>query len=262
MKDRYTFNERAHIHMLNDKNLYGTTSVLKILAKPLTWWASGLACNQFGWLHHEKFDKAQRARAASKMLGEFRKMKLTEYQAFMDKAYRAHDTFKESASSAGKDLHKYIEDYIRARMAGKKIKHHFRIIDFVKWAEKHVKRFLFTEVHCYSREMWTGGITDFGYENHKGQYGLADIKSAKEAYFDHFAQLGAYDIQLHENGLFTSNGKFLGKPNIEFDFHAIFPMGNFSKGPWISYQTERNRRMFQAALILHKDKEFFDKEFK
>lgn len=261
MKDRYSFDSGKHVHMLNGKRLHGTTEVLKVLSKPLTWWASGMACQTFGWMNPKKIGESERGIAASRMLKKIRGMNVDQYQTLLAQAYAAHDTFKEGRATTGKDMHADAEAYIRARIKGEKIrKVPSTISRFVEWAERKVKKFLFTEVHCYSREMWVGGICDFAYQDLKGNYGLADLKSSDAAYFDHMGQIGAYDMQLHENGAFSQKGTFLGDLKIDFDFHAVFPMKNF-KAPWISWQVERNKRIFQAALILHKDRKNFDDEF-
>ena len=45
---KYQFNEKEHIHTLDDKPLMGTSTVVGIIAKPLTYWASGLAVGKLG----------------------------------------------------------------------------------------------------------------------------------------------------------------------------------------------------------------------
>ena len=263
MKDRYSFDGKEHVHYLNGKPLHGTTTVLKVISKPLTWWASGLCAAEFGWLHHKKHDKVARARSASIMLGEFRKMKLQEYVAFLDKAYRAHDTYKESRADSGKDLHADVDAYVRYCITGKSKPRRLdpQLVPFAKWADRNVDRFLFSEVHCYSRVLRVGGIVDFAYKDKRGYLVLADNKSAPRAYFDNFAQLGGYDLQIQENGLFSASGKLLGKPEVTFSGHAIFNFGGGFTQPSISFEVTRNRRMFQAALLLHKDRQSFDAEF-
>ena len=43
---RYIDENKAHLHLLDEKPLLGTTTCLGILDKPLTWWAAGQALEQ------------------------------------------------------------------------------------------------------------------------------------------------------------------------------------------------------------------------
>ena len=46
--------KQNHLHLLDGKPLTGTSSVEDVLSKVLTWWASGLAVEKFGWLNPKK----------------------------------------------------------------------------------------------------------------------------------------------------------------------------------------------------------------
>ena len=41
MENRYKFDAKEHLHSLDSKPLVGTSTVMGIVAKPLTWWAAG-----------------------------------------------------------------------------------------------------------------------------------------------------------------------------------------------------------------------------
>ena len=55
-KYRFVDTDKEHLHQIFDEsledwqNLTGTSSVVDVLDKPLTWWASGLACAKLGWI--------------------------------------------------------------------------------------------------------------------------------------------------------------------------------------------------------------------
>ena len=55
----YTLESENHLHKLDGVALTGTSSVIDVLAKPLTWWASGLACAEFGWLNPKKHSEEE-----------------------------------------------------------------------------------------------------------------------------------------------------------------------------------------------------------
>jgi len=100
-----------------------------------------------------------------------------------------------------------------------------KINPFIEWARKNVKKYLWSEVHCYSEKNWIGGISDVGIELNDGRVGIFDFKSAKEAYDSHFFQIAGYDIQISENGGFDAEGNktfTLPKP---LEFYAVIPFG-------------------------------------
>jgi hypothetical protein len=50
MPNRYKFVDtpKEHMHYLDSIPLTGTSSVMNVLSKPLSWWASGKACEVLG----------------------------------------------------------------------------------------------------------------------------------------------------------------------------------------------------------------------
>ena len=252
---KYEFDTQHHIHFLNGAQLLSTTGVLKVLAKPLTWWASGMACGKFGWLNKKKFTEEERAASALKMLSKFASMGVDEYVQLCDDAYAAHNVKKEAAAEGGVDLHAVVELYIRSKIAGTRFQHEAedRIAPFIKWADKEVKEFLFAEAHCFSARLGVGGITDFGCVLKSGVSMLADVKSSKEAYDDQFFQLGGYDIQIAENGVFTEDGKKLGvKLKKPFELHGIFFFGGPGgfQEPAIRRAVDLHKRAFEYCVGL------------
>lgn len=267
----YTFNEKDHIHLLDDKPLVGTSTAVQIISKPLTWWASSMACTELGWI--KSLDKDRKATKEKKawreieritnaggMLTEVKKMETKEYLALLDKAYKAHSVKLKTSAGEGTDLHAEIEKYIKREIDGKPAIHSPQINKFMDWCDKNVKRFLFSEVHCYSRPLWVGGIADFGYVDMEGKWVLGDIKSSKEAYFSQWVQLAGYDMQLWENGGLDDKGKITFKHLFPFKYHAIFAAGAGLDKPFFNHDTQRTKQAFVNAVNLYKDKMFFEKD--
>ena len=256
----YTFSEKEHVHKLNGKNLYGTTTILSIISKPLTFWASGMACAEFGWLNPKKFDEELCESAAAIAHGNIKNLTQKEYRKLLDKAYRAHASNLKKTASEGTDLHAEVETWIKWKL-GQGPEPLFvdkRIEPFILWAEKNVRTFLACEANCYSERLWVGGKFDFMYLDFKSRVILADVKSSRDAYFSHFCQSGAYDLQIQENGLFTAQGERIEGIRTDISGHAIFPFGNGFKEPVISYETQKNKDAFEAALTLYKLQQSFE----
>ena len=259
----YRFDSERHIHSLNDLPLHGTTTVLQVISKPLTWWASGEACKEFGWIHPDKATIQQRLDKATEFLTKFKDMKDLDYLRLLDKAYRAHKDNLDKSADAGTDLHTQVERYIQNKLKGIEmldaLEFDVRLAPFIEWCNRNVTRFLWTEKCHYSEKYWTGGKSDFGYEDKQGKTVLGDIKSAKEAYFSHFVQAGAYDLQISENGLFEENGAIF-RGALKIDYYSIFPFGKPFVQPTVVRHLENYRLAFINALQLYKSIQDFEKE--
>ena len=261
-KDKYSFDKVNHIHFLNGRPLMGTTTILKVLSKPLTWWASALAVQKFGWLDPKKHTEEERREAAIKERDAIASLSIEDYSKFLDGAYRAHSDELKKAADKGTDLHGTVKDYIKSQLEETSFIKIGDVLDtFIAWRKENIKKFLFAETHCYSSRLWIGGIADFGYLDREGRFILADIKSSAEIYFDHVAQLGGYQIQIEENGPHDEFGKSIKlKTKKQIEGHAIFTFrGGFIK-PSISYQVERNKNLFEKVLSVYKIKKDFDRE--
>ena len=270
--NRYKFTEEPHAHWLDEKPLLGTTTVLSIISKELTWWASGMCAGTMGWLNSKKADKNERLISAGAKLTDIKLMNVGQYLDLLDTAYKAHNVKKESRAAEGTDLHALAEEWIKNKMDGDNGEGaneellayvpNEKLRPFITYCERNVKRFLFSEIHCYSERLWVGGKTDFGYEDMDGNYVLADIKSRDKDYFSDHVQCGAYDILLSQNGGFDADGNktfemmkgtlVSGKiVQMDFDKHAIFTLGEKFKEPVFS-NPQKNRDAFEFALGLYK----------
>jgi hypothetical protein len=258
----YSFDNANHIHTFEGKPLCGTSSIMDVLYKPLTWWASGLACAELGWikpLDSRKSNKEeinlqqiQREKVAQEFLDKYKTMTPLEYTKLLDKAYRAHTATLNKAATKGTNLHSEAENWVKSVMKGNEIKPHEKILPFVRWAKENVKRFLWSEAHCYSTTLWCGGISDCGVELNNGEYAIIDFKSSKEAYPSSFFQIAGYQLQIEENGLVSSNGKYFKMLEKSITQHIVIPFGANDPKPVFSGDIEGNKEAFKACLFLYK----------
>ena len=264
--DRFRKDEDRNAYFLDDNPLIGTTTALSILDKPgLTYWASGMACAEFGWLNPKKASQEDCQKAPEVGLDNVRQMSLGEYFSHLNKASRAHNEKKKSTATEGTGLHTVLEAFIRNHMAGTpQLLSYPRIVDFAAWAVKNVKRFLFTEMCCYSKVLNCAGTADFGYEDMQGKIVLGDFKSSETAYYAHYLQCGAYDLQISENGGFTKDGKQILPPGLDFDRYEIFCFRAGLGKPFVSRETQRLKRAFSYCVNLYREsiwwKEAIDKK--
>ena len=254
----YKFHPLGHLHTLDGQPLIGTTTALGVLAKPLTWWAVGEGLKLLGWTPirykgtHKRVPIKERMKTLVPSLNEIIRMKPRDYLTRLDEAYYAHNKVKDSKAEEGTSVHECVEDWIKSVMAGKEIDPDPRIHHFVEWARKNVKQFLWSEVHLYSRELWIGGICDFGYIDMQNRVMMADVKNREKTYLSDMLQMGGYDLQLEENkGGFDAEGNKILTLDRPINGYAIFPMKFFVE-PRVTYSKKSKREGFKHALGLHK----------
>ena len=83
------------------------------------------------------------------------------------------------------------------------------IQDFIDWSVKEVKQFLWSEGFCFSKELWIGGCSDFGFLTKDDKIIIGDYKTSKAIYWTNFLQTAGYGIQVKENGVLDKDGKKL-----------------------------------------------------
>lgn len=265
MTNRYKFEceGKSHLHTLDGKPMIGTSSAASVLAKPLTWWASGLACAKFGWINKGNkkkgwTPKAKRLANAAMYFLRIKKMTDEEYLTLLDEAYAAHAEKLDSSAVEGTDLHAEIEKYIKNHMLCQKSNmkdttvYDPKIQPFIDWSISKVKRFLWSEMHCYSERLWVGGITDFGFEDKEGLYSVGDIKSSKEAYLSQFWQDAGYDIQISENGGFDKDGNKVFTLDKPISYYTVFPFGMDKPEAQYHYDVSGSKEAFEAEILLYK----------
>ena len=253
---KYNFNEEAHLHTLDSRPLTGTSSVMDVLFKPLSWYASGKACEVMGWKNPKYTQKEEREKIAKEKLFEIKGLTTEEYLKLLDKAYRAHDDYKKERAQSGKDLHAELEIYVKNVMKFKFPKEPYdeKIKPFIEWSEKNVKKFIASEANCYSEKLWVGGVTDCVAEMNDGTLAVIDFKSAKEAYDSHFLQTAGYALQIEENGMWDSTGTHNKKLDKKFQTLIVVPFGADVIEPAIKqYQLVENyKHGFEIAVELYR----------
>ena len=268
MSNRYKFlnSKGEHVHLLDERPLIGTSRVGSVLSKPFAWFGSGKAVEAFGCpdakvltkIKNKKATEEEKSNHLSAMriaLTTIQHMDTAQFMALIDKAYRAHDTFKKSKAQAGTDLHAELERFVKLHMAGqfgKGAGYPEQIKPFADWTFANVKRFLWSEGHNYSEKNWVGGISDAGYEKHDGTFGIIDFKSAKEAYIDHFWQCAGYDINISENGVFTPDGDQIYQLEKPISEYCVFAFGAESPKPQFNFDMVGSKEVFLAMLTLYK----------
>lgn len=257
MKYKYTDEKKEHLHTLDGKPLFGTSSVCSVLAKPLTWWASGMAVSVLGWSNKKLKTPEGRIVLAAERLDQIKTLDAEAYLSLLDKAYGAHNEKKETAAEEGTDMHSLLEKYVKECITlneGKPLDTEpelGKVFILQDWAVKNVKRFIASEVHTFSPTWWIGGISDCVAELQNGQIAIIDFKSSKEAYDSHFIQIAGYDRQMREKGGYDKDGNKTMK-NVKADVYIVFPFGAEIVEPVMRYNTKQLRACFKSALTLYK----------
>lgn len=225
-KNKYTFDEARHIHLLNGKPLYGVTSVLGVIAKPaLIQWAASEAVAYI------------KNNAKKQEKGIF-----SVSEATLEEARTAHRRKKEEAGDIGTEVHKAVEEWIKEKKTPKLNDQGMKMFEnFVNWAEKNKVKFLASEQPLWSEKMWLGGICDFVCEIDGKRY-VGDIKTSKGIYGrDYFLQMAAYMLMLEEMGKKDFAGSVVVRLGKDGSFEEKF-----------SYAMEDDKKGFLAALELFK----------
>lgn len=275
----YLDTNNEHLHTLRGQPLIGTSSVADVLKKDgLTYWASGLAVGVFGATDGKVLTKIKNGKAtaeekeamensAIEVLNQIKEMNLDDYILMLHKAYGAHAVRLKDSAKEGTDMHAELELYVKAcietnngiplTLVDYKTEHEAVKI-FYTWAVANVKRFVWSEIHAYSEVLWTGGISDCGYEKHDGTIGIIDFKSSKDAYDSQFFQCAGYAIEIEENGGFDKDGNKIfdldGKKITEL---AVLPFGMEKPEPQIYKKgVEVAKESFVAEVTLYKNMNF------
>jgi hypothetical protein len=265
--NRYRFDAANHVHLLDGQPLVGTSSAMGVVAKPLTYWSSGLAVMQFGCPDPKMLTKIKNGKATeadNKAMFKAAEAWLAQYGnhldpmqlvSLWDKAYRAHATTLKEKAATGTDLHAELERFVRDEMTGDRPKsvdeYPKQIWPFIEWSRSNVKQFLWSEAHCYSEEHWIGGICDCGLILNDGRVGIIDFKSSKEAYLTQHWQCGGYAVQIELNGTFDAEGNEIDAYHTKFDFTAIVPFGAPIVKPHLHEDVEASKRNFLNCLAIH-----------
>ncbi len=265
MNKEYRFNKERHLHQLlvgeDWKNATGCTTVLNVLFKPLSWWASGMACEKFGWVQKYIKDdegnktwlpKEDRLKSAKKGLEYIMKLDLNGFLGLLDEAYKAHNVRKTTAGDYGKRIHDIINKLILKAIKkddgyvwDNTMSPEKSVQNFINWAAKNKVKFLESEKHVYSKEHFLGGIVDIVCEI-DGKTWIGDLKTSKSGiYPEHFWQVGGYNIMLEEMGLY--------KDSLGYFVLNLKESGIILEKRSIS--NEDNKKAFMACLTIYRLKE-------
>lgn len=229
----YEFNEAKHIHTLDGKPLTGVTTVLGVISK-----GDGL----IQWSANEAVKYIQ-----TKILECEAGTLLENITLWLEEAKTAWKGTRDKAGTQGTDVHAVIELFIKQAISTtggvieQKDSDIPQVSNFLKWATENNIKFLASEQHIYSKELWIGGIVDFVYEK-DGEVYVGDIKTAKAIYPTNFWQTSAYQYCLQEMGLY---------PNIKgFTIVRLGKDGSFETQSNYSY--EDNIEGFKSALTIYR----------
>lgn len=263
----YQFDHENHVHYLDEKPLIGTSTACHVIAKPLTWWASGMAVATLGWMNSKKkingkikfFSKKLRLERVAPYLERIKELTAEQFLDLLDTAYKAHNQVKEDAAVTGTDRHAILEKYVKecieknGGVPMSLVPGQFEEIqEFVDWAHDNIKKFLWSEIYGYSREMWTGGIADVGWIDMKDKIVAGDFKSSKEAYFDQYIQIGGYDLMLTENGGFDDSGNKIFELSGLIERYCVIPFGQEILNPQFIEDVQAYKMAFKSAVHLYK----------
>lgn len=237
MKD-FKFDEVEHVYTLDGKRMYGTTTILKCLAKPaLLPWAVKLTTewirgnckkHDFGHPYYEVTD------------------------ADLDEAKKQHTKKKEDAADWGSIVHRAIEVWIKSKETPAKLEvkdkevevlpeHKVAIDNFIKWAMDNKVEFIDSERCIYSEEWFTAGTVDFVCKM-DGKLVIGDLKTSSGIWEEYWLQISAYAKMMMEMGLYE-----------KFDEMTIV---NCKKDGTIKVESRKNIaeciKTFEAAIIIYK----------
>lgn len=259
---KYIDENGEHLHTYIGKPLLGTSTVVNVLAKTLTYWAAGLAVEKFGWVNAKKKIKGKyvtinteekRLQRASEYQEAICKMPTDLYLKLLDDAYKAHAVKLKDSAVSGTDLHAELENFVKSKMGYPKPETYDpRIIPFVTWWEENVEEPLWSEMNCYSNKLWVGGISDCGVRLKDGKIGVIDFKSAKESYDSHFIQCAGYDLEISENGGFNAAGYKTFELPKPIDFYCVIPFGADEFTMDFRYNVDELKDAFRSCVTLYK----------
>lgn len=263
---RYKFinDKNEHLHTLDGEPLTGTSSVGDVLFKPLAYYAAGHAVQVFGVPDYKVLTRIKNKKAkeeevealktaVSVKFEELKNGSLEDFIKLLDKAYRAHQKNTDKKAKEGTDLHAELEKFVKTEMGKMDVKEFDpKIQPFIDWARKNVKRYLWSEAHCYSARLWVGGISDVGVELSDGTLAIIDFKSSREAYTTHFIQCAGYAIQIEENGLFDLQGEHNKKIDGKISKLIVVPFGAKEVIPVIMRDVEAFKRGFECGVELYR----------
>lgn len=176
------FDEKRHIYSVDDKVVYGVTSIIGILDKPaLMYWAVNMAVDFMGT-----------NMVAGKAYDE------VEIRTLLETARKAHRVKKDKTADIGTMIHDWLKKYVQARIEKKKVparpvnkEMQNAINGFFKWAKTDKIKLIASEQKIYSKKYRYAGTYDLE-ATMNGKRTIIDFKTGKAIYPEMFLQAAAY----------------------------------------------------------------------
>lgn len=176
------YDEKNHIYSVNEKQVYGVTSITGILGKPaLIYWAVNQAINflKLNLVPGKALDEVQ-------------------IKQLLENARIAHTKTKNTAADVGTMIHDWVAQYVKAisekkeppkRPVNKEMK--AAIDGFFRWAKESQLKIIRSEQKVYHDKWQYAGTLDLeGIVN--GKRAIIDLKTGKSLYPEAFLQASAY----------------------------------------------------------------------
>ncbi len=167
---------------------YGVTSCLQIINKPaLMYWAvnQAIAHLENNWDINGDYDEVQK-------------------KNLLEEAKKAHRTKSQEAADVGTMFHEWAEDYINAKLQGKKAPEYPKnkqlrsaVDSFLKWESENNVEWLEAEKKLYSIKHGFAGTCD-GLARVNGVLSAIDFKTSSGIYDEMFLQASAYAKAIEE----------------------------------------------------------------
>lgn len=176
------FNSRYHTYTVNEKVVYGTTSIINVLSKPALMF----------WAVNQSIDFMRTNLRPGKSLDEI------QIKDLLENAKRAHTIKKNRSADTGTMIHEWVEKFLKAGLTGKPLpkkpvnKEMKNAIDgFIKWIKENDVKFLASEQKIYSKKYRYAGTLDIE-ALVNGKRTIIDIKTSKAIYPEMLLQASAY----------------------------------------------------------------------
>jgi hypothetical protein len=211
------FDEIRHQFTIDGERILGVTSCTGMIDKsrPLIYWAVGLT----------KSYLVDNIDTLSKLTDP------EQINALIEEAGKQHQIKKEQAATIGSQVHKWVEQFIKAKVKKevpelpdqKKDPQVFNgVLAFMKWADEHQVKFLSSERFVYSKKHNYAGIMDCEAVIN-GKKSVVDFKTSNGIYNEMRYQVAAYQAAVEEEEKKKYPGdKWIvrfGKEDGEFEAH-------------------------------------------
>lgn len=208
--DKYTFDEKAHKHYINGREVTGTTTIVGVIDKPaLVKWAVKVSFEVFLKLLKKRFK-------------ELLTLNKKQFEALVleviEEAKKEPENRKNEAGRFGTIVHAICEHFnltgevlspyderlpadIPALVATFKPKQLDKAVElvneYVAWFRENKVEVIAAEQNVFSETYFVGGIFDMILLI-KGKTYIADFKTSSGVYPSQFIQMGGYQLQLEE----------------------------------------------------------------